>query len=308
MTKDNWLSSVNFMQMLSFIYNCGLFRTKPLERKSRLFALACTLSAVHHLRDARSRDAVDFASRKCDCNFRRLRHRQELQEAAGSAASDAADRCEASTGQDYWRRRVHADAARAAHRLLDPFWLRAALECGAAVMEVAHGVAYLTHWPDDTLSQGTAIVSAQHEQNRITAVLLRDIFGNPFRPVAFDSSWQTDTAVSVACQTYESRDFSPMPILADALQDAGCENEDILTHCRGSGPHVRGCWVVDLMIYGSVGNTYMHFKLNNRNHLCNRSCLPSKLPAPIWGQFEGKTPMVLGWHCPLSTRPRWRDW
>ena len=47
---------------------------------------------------------------------------------------------------------------------------------------------------------------------------------------------------------YASRDFSPMPILADALQDAGCDSADILDHCRGSGPHVRGCWVVDLVL------------------------------------------------------------
>jgi hypothetical protein len=47
---------------------------------------------------------------------------------------------------------------------------------------------------------------------------------------------------------YDSRDFSVMPILADALQDAGCDNEDILSHCRGDGPHVRGCWVVDLVL------------------------------------------------------------
>jgi hypothetical protein len=47
---------------------------------------------------------------------------------------------------------------------------------------------------------------------------------------------------------YESRHFSPMPILADALQDAGCDNPDVLDHCRGPGPHVRGCWVVDLVL------------------------------------------------------------
>jgi hypothetical protein len=80
------------------------------------------------------------------------------------------------------------------------------------------------------------------------AVLLRDIFGNPFRPVTFSTSWQTDTAVSLARQMYDSRDFSAMPILADALQDAGCDNDDILNHCRGAGSHVRGCWVVDLVL------------------------------------------------------------
>jgi hypothetical protein len=80
------------------------------------------------------------------------------------------------------------------------------------------------------------------------AVLVRDIFGNPFRPVAFSPEWRTDTAVALARQMYESREFSAMPILADALQDAGCDSDDILNHCRGDGPHVRGCWVVDLVL------------------------------------------------------------
>ncbi|HJZ56560.1 MAG TPA: hypothetical protein VKE74_16460 [Gemmataceae bacterium] len=78
--------------------------------------------------------------------------------------------------------------------------------------------------------------------------MAHDIFGNPFRPVAFAPAWRTGTAVTLARQMYEARDFSAMPILADALQDAGCENDDILDHCRGFGPHVRGCWVVDLVL------------------------------------------------------------
>jgi hypothetical protein len=80
------------------------------------------------------------------------------------------------------------------------------------------------------------------------ASLVRDIFGNPFRPVTFSPAWRTDTAVALVRQMYEARDFSAMPILADALQDAGCDSDDILTHCRGEGPHVRGCWVVDLVL------------------------------------------------------------
>ncbi|WP_082843392.1 hypothetical protein [Gemmata sp. SH-PL17] len=78
--------------------------------------------------------------------------------------------------------------------------------------------------------------------------LVRDIFGNPFRPVTFSPSWRTSTAVALAAQMYESRDFGAMPILADALQDAGCDNADVLGHCRGGSPHVRGCWVVDLVL------------------------------------------------------------
>lgn len=78
--------------------------------------------------------------------------------------------------------------------------------------------------------------------------LLRDIFGNPFRPVAFSPEWRTDTALSLARQMYDARGFGAMPILADALQDAGCDNEDVLSHCRGASPHVRGCWVIDLVL------------------------------------------------------------
>ena len=83
---------------------------------------------------------------------------------------------------------------------------------------------------------------------RLQVELLRDIFGNPFRPVAFDPNWRTSDVVAMCRGMYEMRDFAAMPILADALQDAGCENVDVLDHCRGAGPHVRGCWVVDLVL------------------------------------------------------------
>jgi hypothetical protein len=67
--------------------------------------------------------------------------------------------------------------------------------------------------------------------------------------VAFDPAWRTSTAVALAKGMYESRDFSPMPILAGALQDAGCDCDDILSHCRDPQQvHVRGCWVVDLVL------------------------------------------------------------
>jgi hypothetical protein len=85
-------------------------------------------------------------------------------------------------------------------------------------------------------------------QKEALIALLRDIFGNPFSPVAFDLSWRTSTVVALAQQMYDSRDFSLMPILGDALQDTGCNSDDILDHCRGDGPHVRGCWVIDLVL------------------------------------------------------------
>jgi hypothetical protein len=63
-----------------------------------------------------------------------------------------------------------------------------------------------------------------------------------------DSSWLTSTVIALARGINDERAYERLPILADALQDAGCDYADILDHCRGPGPHVRGCWVVDLVL------------------------------------------------------------
>jgi hypothetical protein len=78
--------------------------------------------------------------------------------------------------------------------------------------------------------------------------LLRDVVGNPFRSVEFDPAWRTPTAVNLAQVAYAERRFDDLPVLADALEDAGCTDADLLGHCRGPGPHVRGCWAVDLLL------------------------------------------------------------
>ena len=80
------------------------------------------------------------------------------------------------------------------------------------------------------------------------ASLIHDVMGNPFRPITLDPVWRTSTVLTLADGIYADRAFDRLPILADALQDAGCENADVLEHCRGPGPHVRGCWVVDLVL------------------------------------------------------------
>jgi hypothetical protein len=90
--------------------------------------------------------------------------------------------------------------------------------------------------------------SAYSAEERDQCGFIRDMFPNPSCALNADPSWCTSTVVALASQMYESREFSPMPILADALQDAGCDNADVLDHCRGPGPHVRGCWVVDLVL------------------------------------------------------------
>ena len=88
----------------------------------------------------------------------------------------------------------------------------------------------------------------QEREDRAMCDLLRDIIGNPFRKVKFAKKWRTDTAVALARQMYESRDFGAMPILADALQDAGCDSDDILAHCRGAGPHACACAKADCSV------------------------------------------------------------
>ena len=121
----------------------------------------------------------------------------------------------------------------------------------------AGGDASLATLSDDDLNQvwDACVVHSDddegldHTDSRVVARLrvLEDLVG-PAGPV-LSPAWLTDTAVSLARGMYESRDFSAMPILADALQDAGCDNADILTHCRDANqPHVRGCWVVDLVL------------------------------------------------------------
>ncbi len=111
-----------------------------------------------------------------------------------------------------------------------------------AAAQVRAGVVQTMPFPS------TALEAADAEQHASAVAVVREIVGNPFRPPLFLRDWQTATAVALAAQMYESRDFSAMPILADALQDAGCDDEHVLAHCRGEGPHVRGCWVADLVL------------------------------------------------------------
>jgi hypothetical protein len=86
---------------------------------------------------------------------------------------------------------------------------------------------------------------------KLEASLLRDIIGSPLRPVALDSPWLAwnDGAIrKVAQAIYDGRAFDHLPLLADALEDGGCTDASILSHCRKPGLHVRGCWVVDLLL------------------------------------------------------------
>jgi hypothetical protein len=95
-------------------------------------------------------------------------------------------------------------------------------------------------------------------ERRVQADLLRCLIGNPFRPVSGDPlypifghlpnlAWRSANVAALARWVCQSGDFGVMPILADALEEAGCDNSDVLDHCRGPGAHVLGCWVIELL-------------------------------------------------------------
>jgi hypothetical protein len=101
--------------------------------------------------------------------------------------------------------------------------------------------------PNDLWGTVNALGEISPAEKEPYSVIFRDVFGNPFRPVVLEQNWLTPRVVALAQRIYDNRAFDPLPILADALEESGCTNADILTHCREPGPHVRGCWVIDLL-------------------------------------------------------------
>jgi hypothetical protein len=102
------------------------------------------------------------------------------------------------------------------------------------------------------LAQGAAEVQAELNQQ---AAILRDIFGDPFRPAPLEPSWRTPLVVGLARAAYDERDLPAgtldplhLGVLADAAEEAGCEDAELLGHLRGPGPHWRGCWAIDLVL------------------------------------------------------------
>ena len=99
--------------------------------------------------------------------------------------------------------------------------------------------------------QGAAHDTVEATEQTEQVRLLRDIFGNPFRFPSMDPAWlrwSDGTVVKIAQSIYDDRNFDRLPILADALEEAGCRDTDILGHCRQPAEHVRGCWVIDVVL------------------------------------------------------------
>jgi len=240
MNEEEWIVSENLYRMVDVL------GPKASSRKLRLFGSACCRRFTTHFKDARSLQLVDVSERFAD--------RLVDLDAVNAAFDEAADAQEAI----HWEGGDAVDQSTAESVL----GLREALvlsQVFEGTMEATASIFAAAAWerihnpPDRDWSETHAEHEAAEDEGRRSELiaqvsLLRDIFGNPFRPVAVDPEWLTSTVVALARGIYDDRAFDRLPILADALQDAGYENEDVLNHCRGPGPHVRGCWVVDLLL------------------------------------------------------------
>ena len=114
-----------------------------------------------------------------------------------------------------------------------------------ALLDMAYGM-WKSEWPELQVAEWQR-ENAWHRERRAQASLVRDVFGNPFRPVSQQPTWRTEAVLELARAAYGG-DFDSLPVLADALERAGCDSAELLAHCRGPGPHVRGCWVLNLLL------------------------------------------------------------
>ena len=230
MTEAEWLACVHPEPMLQFL------RGKASDRKVRLFACACCRSVPYVLKDWRSRRAVKVAELFADG----LASQEELIE-AHQAAMDA-------HFSAAWRA-SHADAWDAAHRA--SLYAAKGVAYPAAKRAVRKQKAVGTGALNVRTIWQEAIEPAMAATRMAQAALLREGIANPFRPVTIDPTWLSanDAAVvKLAQDIYDGRSFGDLPMLAHALEEAGCTNDDILTHCRTESGHVQGCWVVDLLL------------------------------------------------------------
>jgi hypothetical protein len=251
MTEAEWLRGTRTNSMLRFLIGAeGRVQDveefpacKGSDRKLRLFACACYHRISTVLPDHAARAAVEVAERFADGRTSWA----ELQDAESRIRALYAEL------EPVWRASVGDERAALAptHTALGLAmviaWKEAQKAAYYASSNAYLGVATIANPGVGTSDAGFGAVQLSEE--RAQCELLRDIFGDSFRPVAFDPAWRTDTVLSLARQMYDARDFSPMPILADALQDAGCDSEGVLNHCRDTNQlHVRGCWVVDSVL------------------------------------------------------------
>jgi hypothetical protein len=227
MTEADWNACADPTPMLEFL------RGKVSDRKMRLFACACCRRIWHLLSDTRSRKAVELSEAVADdlASISELRTAQVAAyqatgsgDDAGGSAATCAEHYDVTPAPEIWQ---YQDFYEAFHGATD----------------TAHTVVCAVVGRN---SMGNPNGESESKQQ---CNLLRDIFGPlPFRPVTTDRACLTSTVTALAAAIYETRDFTRLPILADALSDGGCDNQDILNHCRSGGDHTRGCWFLDLLL------------------------------------------------------------
>jgi hypothetical protein len=225
MTETEWLTCQDPTLMLEFLQEGG----KATERKLRLFAVARCRLVWHLLADERSRAAVEVAEQFADGLLTR-------QEADAAFTEACAASLEALRSPDKW-----SETVLRFRRQRDPDKLRRA--AFIAAFAVGNGVGAV----ESHIRGGEVKLVDGLTRSR----LLRDVFGIPFRTFPIDPLWLTwngSTVAKLAQAIYDERRFTDLPILADALEEAGCDNADILAHRRSGGEHVRGCWVVDALL------------------------------------------------------------
>ncbi|MFO0826222.1 MAG: hypothetical protein U0792_24405 [Gemmataceae bacterium] len=222
-------------------------------RKRRLFVVAMCRRLWNVYQDERSRTAVEVAERYADG----LASEDELGEAYRVANSpevlnkpstplkrEKQSKRPAGKGRAAQARRAKAAAETLAWHL--HFAAQAAAGSAIKNDDLVYGFHHITN---------TLALLDEAEIYQLHSDLLKEMFWD-HHPVVldeprvtFDPKWRSDTALSLARHIYQSRDFAQMPILADALQDAGCDNADILNHLRDpDATHVRGCWALDLVL------------------------------------------------------------
>jgi len=232
-TEQEWLACDDPVAMWMFA------RAKVSDRKGRLFACACCRQVWELMTDPRSRAVVEFVERHADAGPKGKRGFPALRAGAWDATEDAFDIKHGSThdrGQ-YYLAQAGEDAARAAARM------NVVVDVGLVRKYAADAARWwrLSAHPDARPAPAPELV----EQ----AALLREIVGSgPVRPVPVDPRWLTTDVLALARSIYEDRAFDRLPILADALEEAGCSDADLLGHLRSPGPHVRGCWALDLIL------------------------------------------------------------
>jgi hypothetical protein len=241
MTEQEWLGCSEPEEMITFLR----IRSDPLTvRNSRLFCCACC-RRIWHLLFPEARSAVEIAERHADG----LATDGELRSADFTAARTVQYAAEEDLRTHGPLMKYCDDAVGSCCRLDGP---EKSVTAQYAVLALDPELQLSPASPD---SGETADVTRYRAEPVAQCDLLREVYGNPFRPVLLDPAWRTSVVVSLARAAYDDRilpegtlDPDRLGVLADALEDAGCDSASILGHLRGPGPHVRGCWALDLLL------------------------------------------------------------